>query len=746
MKSKKGLWIGLAVAAVVVIAAVAGVLVWLFGSAGSAEIWGEQDSYTVEYGEIFIVPQATCSTGDEVTVRAYDSEGYEVLIEYGTCTFEKGENKLVFSAGDLTKEVPVLCQDTTPPEVTINYVTSAAVGHKYTVPSFGAKDASGVDRKAEKIELYKGSETTPVATQVGERVVVEEADSYTLKVTVGDTEGNVATTDFPIKVIIRPETEVLQDFSELVEPYHDTWWGGGGSTYKWMEEYEGRQGVLGLGSQNNPDDGYAYAWFTGMEMDDLDFVGACTLAFRFKVDAEKCRTLWFKHEGGGDAVELWMREDGDLGTQWRELTVNLVEVPFVDINHVTVGIAIATDGEGECVWLDEIVVDYRPLPEYKVTVEHGSMDYEYDEVPEGKTITVTHDDSQAPEGKAFMYWNLNGKRLYGDTLKVTEDLVFTPVYTALVEEELAIPAGAVMVNACSKPGMIAGDEHWGSPKYGFSWWYRTYSGRAGVYSFGMLENNTYAYARWDGLLPRNFDYDNYTHLTFRMRMGKTDTRAVWVSDNKEQLDISCFVYAYNQWTDVKVRIEDVPGFLFAITNEQGKSGEMIFVDQVYASVEPNYKGREKAIPSNAVMVEDFSNAASVKNYPHWGSEYVGATNWYTKYDGVYGVQAFGMEGTNDFAYTMWSQVLPEDFNYKAYTHITFRMKVNRDIVRAVYVGSFDENINVLRFFPDGNGWLVVTIPLDVLPGLYFGYANTQGANGIAIWLDQVFVSRHPGRS
>ena len=357
MKSKQGLWIGLAVAAVVVIAAVAGVLVWLFGSAGSAEIWVEQDSYTVEYGEIFIVPQATCSTGDEVTVRAYDSEGYEVFIEYGTCTFEKGENKLVFSAGDLTKEVPVLCQDTTPPEVTINYVTSAAVGHKYTVPSFGAKDASGVDRKAEKIELYKGSETTPVATQVGERVVVEEADSYTLKVTVGDTEGNVATTDFPIKVIIRPETEVLQDFSELVEPYHDTWWGGGGSTYKWMEEYEGRQGVLGLGSQNNPDDGNAYAWFTGMEMDDLDFVGASKLTFRFKVDAEKCRALWFKHEGGGDAVELWMREDGDLGTLWRELTVNLVEVPFVDINHVTVGIAIATDGEGECVWLDEIVVD-----------------------------------------------------------------------------------------------------------------------------------------------------------------------------------------------------------------------------------------------------------------------------------------------------------------------------------------------------------------------------------------------------
>ena len=92
MKSKKGLWIGLAVAAVVVIAAVAGVLVWLFGSAGPAEIWVEQDSYTVEYGEIFIGPQATCSTGDEVTVRAYDSEGYEVFIEYGTCTFEKGEN------------------------------------------------------------------------------------------------------------------------------------------------------------------------------------------------------------------------------------------------------------------------------------------------------------------------------------------------------------------------------------------------------------------------------------------------------------------------------------------------------------------------------------------------------------------------------------------------------------------------------------------------------------------------------
>ena len=30
----------------------------------------DQESYTVEYGETFIVPYATCTTGEEVTVTA----------------------------------------------------------------------------------------------------------------------------------------------------------------------------------------------------------------------------------------------------------------------------------------------------------------------------------------------------------------------------------------------------------------------------------------------------------------------------------------------------------------------------------------------------------------------------------------------------------------------------------------------------------------------------------------------------
>jgi len=138
-----------------------------------AQILLDQESYTVEYGETFIVPYATCTTGEEVIVTAYDADGYEVPVEYGTCYFEKGENKLVFTAGNLTKEVIVLCQDTTPPQVLMQYSASAAVGHWYTLPIPTAEDISGVDTAKMKVELYKEGDTTPVLTVPGDRIRAE---------------------------------------------------------------------------------------------------------------------------------------------------------------------------------------------------------------------------------------------------------------------------------------------------------------------------------------------------------------------------------------------------------------------------------------------------------------------------------------------------------------------------------------------------------------------------------------------
>ena len=65
------------------------------------------ESYTCEYGDIFTIPYVYATTGAEATVVIYDAEGYEVPIEYGTCSLDLGEYKMVFTAGELTKEVPL---------------------------------------------------------------------------------------------------------------------------------------------------------------------------------------------------------------------------------------------------------------------------------------------------------------------------------------------------------------------------------------------------------------------------------------------------------------------------------------------------------------------------------------------------------------------------------------------------------------------------------------------------------------
>ena len=406
MNKKKTLWICLGILAALIVAAVTSIAIFIIGrNTSTVEIFLEEESYTVEYGDIFVVPMAYSSTGEEVSVAAYDADGYEVDINYGTCNFEKGENKLVYTLGAVAKEVPVICSDTLPPEVLVRCIPYAAVGHRYILPTYTTNDISGVDPQYDKIELYRGDETTPIATGSGERIDVEDVESYTMKITVGDMDGNVQTIEYPIRVIVRPETEVLQDFSTEIIPYHDTWWGSGDAVQSWHEEFAGRQGVIGMGSDNFPEE-YTlyYAWFTGIGMDKLNLVGCTKLTFKFKVDPSLCRAVFFKHEGSGPDEYIWTRGDT---SDWVEVTVNLLNVNFTDVTAVNIGIAIATDGPGECVWLDEVVADYRPLPEYKVTIENGTMDYPYEYVPESQVITLTHDDGATPEGKTFIYWKAN---------------------------------------------------------------------------------------------------------------------------------------------------------------------------------------------------------------------------------------------------------------------------------------------------------------------------------------------------
>ena len=707
-----------------------------------AQILLDQESYTVEYGETFIVPYATCTTGEEVIVTAYDADGYEVPVEYGTCYFEKGENKLVFTAGNLTKEVIVLCQDTTPPQVLMQYSTSAAVGHWYTLPTPTAEDISGVDTAKMKVELYKEGDSTPVLTVPGDRIRVENVGSYTLKVSATDFDGNEALIEKTIKVLNRPESEVIQDFAEEVFGYHEDTWGGGAPILQWYEEIDGRNGVLALGCVDGDD--YKYLWWTDLGMDHIDLVGCTGFTFKLKANRDVCRQVSIKPGFSAEGINVtpsWSDDD-----KWCEVTISLVNTEISDLSDFTVGLAIATLGEGECVWIDEIIAHYTPYPEYTVTVENGTVDYPYDTIPEGRIVTVKHDDALTPAGKAFMYYEADGERIWGGTFTVTKDMELKAVYTDLVTEEKTIPEGAVMVTDFSTVGLVVNDEIWGNGNVGISEWYRTYQGVAGVRSVGALKNNEYVYTQWNGILPQYFDYESYTHITFRMKIDTDKLRGIGLRGGEGDTDLLKFTNADMDWTDVKVPLNRIDAFWFYVANESGVSGEFAWIDQIYVTKEPNYSGYETKIPAGAKMVQNFSQHIGPANDSWWGTGRVGLSNWYAKYDGLYGVQSFGFDYTKEISYTQWMEIAPD--NLKGYTHITFRMKADTDKLRMLSFRSENNgDIDLLPYISESMQWTYITVKLNKVPvPLQLAISNVEGAYGEMVWIDQIYLSNEPDMS
>ncbi len=256
--------------------------------------------------------------------------------------------------------------------------------------------------------------------------------------------------------------------------------------------------------------------------------------------------------------------------------------------------------------------------------------------------------------------------------------------------EIAIPEGAVLVEDfadCSN-----------------------YDGVAGVKA---LTTGTYT-----NILPADFDYSSYSHITFRMKLA--DGASVTVGGKS----ISAVA---GDWVDVSVKLSELTG------TEAVVSGN-VWINQVYAQYIPE----ELAIPEGATLVSDFSYAASPWNNPNWGSHDVGITNWYEQYDGVAGVQALGMSADG---YTMWTAMLPEDFDYSDYTHLNIRLKANKDALRAIYM--FDgnmNNVNIIESVTANNQWITVKVKLEDIPGVLFGLANVAGTTGEMLWVDQVYVT------
>ena len=768
MKTSKHLLRTVLVLALVL--AVVGTVTGCFGP--KDKILLDQESYTCEYGEIFLVPMATCTNGEEVTVQIFDADGYEVPVEYGTATLEKGEYKMVFTAGDVTREVPVICADTTAPKIFVSVAASAAVGHPFVLPSVATDDLSGVNNALTKVELYKADESTPVLSVPGESIIVEDVGYYTLKITAVDNEGNVGTTEKKIATIVRPDTEVLQDFSQTVAPFHQWSWGGGDPWFQWYEEYDGKQGVIGLGCDNytKVSDGLnAYIWWTNLGMENLDLSGAT--GFTIKLKAENCRALYFKPNFNRD-ITL-----SELGEGWIELYVDLVNATdlFEDMSKASIGFAVAPAEQftGPCIWIDEVIVRYTPYTMYSVTVEDGSINYDSNRVPEGFKATVTHDASKTPVGKAFSYYLLNGEKLVGDTFIVTGDIVLTPVYVDKVEE-LPIPEGSVLVSDFSTAGAPWNNPNWGSGACGLSSWYGNFEGVAGVQAFGAAQGGA-QYTQWTSVIPlpkiyddaNGFEYHGYTTITLRLKVNKDAIRALYIGDTAVSYEFLGQVPVSNEWTTVTLPINDSMGvyYLMIGTSDGAAVGESVWIDQVWvtkgevAEPEPtdpeptdpqptDPSVTEQAIPEGSVLVNDFSaESSAIWNNPNWGTGPVGQTAWYAQYDGVAGVQAFGTTRSGE-QYTMWTAVLPlpiihdaaNGFDYSQYTTITLRLKVDKDKVRAIYLGDTAGSYEFLEQIPVSNEWTTVT--LDIKPEMgvfYLMLANHLEASGEMVWIDQVYI-------
>lgn len=777
MKQRKNVLRGIMVMALVL--AIVGTMAGCFGS--GVQIVVDQESYTHEYGEIFMVPMATCSDGSEVIVQIFDADGYEVPVEYGTASLEKGEYKMVFTAGTAKKEVPIVCEDTTAPQVFVSIESSTAVGHWITLPAVTADDISGIDETKTKVELYKTGESTPVLTVPGERVRAESVESYTLKVTVADTEGNETTIEKVLKVLDRPESEVLQDFTTQPRPFFEDTWGGGDPSFNWYEEYEGKQGVIGLGcgGYGDVEGDHAYIWWTSLGMDHLDLVGITGITLKYK--AENVRGIYIKPTYNGEVIMICPDAAFDeveiVQGEWTEVYISMVEHDiFPDLSDATIGLAIAPGAkvEGDCVWIDEIIVHYTPYTEYTVTVENGSLDYAYSTVPEGKLVTVKHDNSKTPEGMAFSHYLINGERLWGSSFTVTEDVTLTAVYVELNKNEKPIPEGAVMVNDFSNRGLVEVLVGKGSYMMDISEWYATYEGVAGVRSFGFKDNEGFNYHWWDGVLPIGFDYESYNYITFRIKVEEGALRALWIGD----YDAVDLISAYDEWIDLRFPISELKDALIGLANHSGKTGELIWIDQIYVTaedfnieitdgtvsaegnkapkgttvtfthdatktpagcefdgwavngvkiegntyvldcniqVEAVYKtdAPELAIPEGAIMLEDFNSYVTPTFPDTWstGNE-IFKNN--ALYDGRTGVLALGAGTISKTSCGYYSSIGMNNLNLTELESITFRIKVSSDINLIWLADEVNGDFIEVTKMIEKDQWVEITLPMSAV--------------------------------
>lgn len=152
----------------------------------------EKSSYTVEYGDTFVMPDVTVD-GQNVSAEftVVDKDGNPVELSYGMFTPEIGTYSVTVSAdGYEAITFTVVCSDTTAPTISLSADLRAVLtGTTVVLPEFTVADRSGVDQASVKAELIDPSGTA--AQYVGgESVMIASAGQYIYRVSAKDTYGN----------------------------------------------------------------------------------------------------------------------------------------------------------------------------------------------------------------------------------------------------------------------------------------------------------------------------------------------------------------------------------------------------------------------------------------------------------------------------------------------------------------------------------------------------------------------------
>ena len=239
-----------------------------------------------------------------------------------------------------------------------------------------------------------------------------------------------------------------------------------------------------------------------------------------------------------------------------------------------------------------------------------------------------------------------------------------------------------------------------------------YQGVAGVKA---LTDGTYT-----DVLPASFDYSSYSHIVLRVKAAQGASLTV----GGKAVAVS------TDWAEVAVKLSEISG------TDVIASGN-VWIDQIYAVK----IAEELAIPEGAVMIQDYSSGISPFNTPEWGTGAVGFSKWYSEFDGRAGVQAFGLQATDTFIYTAWGGVLP-NVDLSEYTHIVFRMKLSKSALRSALVTSLQDGVaevQLLDYVNADNVWVEFTVKASDVNGTLLAIANTEGADGEVIWMDQVYA-------